>query len=144
MRPVDIQNATLAGGVSIGCVANLTLNPAVAIFIGICASLVATAGSYYVQPYLEEKFSIHDTCGVHNLHGMTSIVGGIVSIIVAAVNVDQDSGIYNVDGKDYAEPMVAPTGRDARCIRIFHLHWTHHWIHLENLLLYAQGCQTIS
>jgi len=102
MRPVDIQNATLAGGVSIGCIANLTLNPAVAIFVGICASLVATAGSYYVQPYLEEKFTIHDTCGVHNLHGMTSIVGGTVSIIVAVVNVDQDSGIYNVDGKNYA------------------------------------------
>ena len=33
---------------------------------------------------------------------MTSIVGGTVSIIVAVVNVDQDSGIYNVDGKNYA------------------------------------------
>jgi ammonium transporter Rh len=101
-RPVDIQNATLAGGVSIGCVANLTMNPAVAIFIGIGASLISTAGYYYVQPYLEENWGIHDTCGINNLHGMTAIFGAIVSVIVAGVNKVQDQSIYDVDGYDYA------------------------------------------
>ena len=103
IRPVDIQNATLAGGVSIGCVANLTMNPAVAIFIGIGASLISTIGYYFVQPFLEEKWNIHDTCGINNLHGMTAIFGGIVSVIVAAVNKDQDQSIYDGDsGFDYA------------------------------------------
>ena len=64
MRPVDIQNATLAGGVSIGCIANLTLNPAVAIFVGICASLVATAGPTMFNRTWRRSlpFTIHVEC----------------------------------------------------------------------------------
>lgn len=35
------------------------------------------------------RFRVHDTCGVHNLHGMPGILGGIVSIIaVATMNAD--------------------------------------------------------
>jgi ammonium transporter Rh len=102
IRPVDIQNATLAGGVSIGAVANLHLNPAVAIFVGIGASLISTLGYYYVQPWLESK-GVHDSCGVNNLHGMTAIWGALVSIVVAAVNVKRDQSIYDGDsGDDYA------------------------------------------
>ena len=33
------------------------------------------------QPYLCEKFQIHDTCGVNNLHGMPGIISGLLSVL---------------------------------------------------------------
>jgi ammonium transporter Rh len=77
-RPVDIQNATLAGGVSIGCCADL-VHPATAIFIGIFGSSISTYGYHRIQPKLAAG-GLHDTCGIHNLHGMPSLVGAIVSV----------------------------------------------------------------
>ena len=83
-RPVDIQNATLAGGVAIGCVSNLTHSPFGALMVGLSAGLVSTTGYNVIQPTLEEKIKLHDTCGIHNLHAMPSVIGGISSIIIAA------------------------------------------------------------
>ena len=34
---------------------------------------------------------IHDTCGVHNLHGMPAVIGTIISIIMAA---KADTALY--------------------------------------------------
>ena len=40
---------------------------------------------YEFQPWLQEKLHVHDTCGVHNLHGMPAVLGAILSCIMAAV-----------------------------------------------------------
>ena len=45
----------------------------------------------FFQPYLEDRFLIHDTCGVHNLHGMPAVIGTIISIIMAA---KADTALY--------------------------------------------------
>ena len=92
-RPVDIQNATLAGGVSIGCVANLSVTPSGAIAVGVVAALVSAYGFKHIQPKLE-GWGIHDTCGIHNLHAMPSIVGALASVIVCAANKDTDAAIF--------------------------------------------------
>jgi len=82
-RPVDIQNATLAGGVAIGAVAVLNIGSFCAVMIGIAAGLLSTVGYHRIQPYLEERWGLHDTCGIHNLHAMPSVVGAISSVAVA-------------------------------------------------------------
>lgn len=81
-RPVDIQNATLAGGVAIGCTANLSLSPFSAIVIGLLAGSVSAYGFNVVQPWLEKTYGLHDSCGVHNLHAMPSVVGALCSVFV--------------------------------------------------------------
>lgn len=80
---VDLQNATLAGGVSIGAVADHYLGGGGAMAVGAAAGALSTTGYVYVQPWLEEKLGLYDTCGVHNLHGMPGVLGGLASVVSA-------------------------------------------------------------
>lgn len=77
----DIANASLAGGVAIGATCNLVSAP-VAFLIGILAGGICVIGYTVIQPRLQSKLKIVDTCGVHNLHGMPGLLGGIVAIFV--------------------------------------------------------------
>ncbi|XP_073982328.1 rhesus blood group-associated glycoprotein Rh50 isoform X2 [Rhodnius prolixus] len=81
---VHIQNATLAGGVAIGTVADLMVMPYAALLIGGLAGAVSTLGYVYLQPWLLHHLDLHDTCGVNNLHGMPSLIAATVGIIAAS------------------------------------------------------------
>ena len=39
-------------------------------------------GYVFVQPALEKRCKIVDTCGVHNLHGMPGLLGGLIVLLV--------------------------------------------------------------
>lgn len=82
LDPVHIQNSTLAGGVAIGATANFPLGPFGALLIGSVAGAISVFGFARVTPFLLERFDIHDSCGIGNLHGMPSIFGGLASAIV--------------------------------------------------------------
>jgi ammonium transporter Rh len=79
----EVQNSTIAGGVCMGTSASMAVYPGGAIGVGMAAGLVSYCGFRWVQPFLEKKCKLHDTCGVHNLHGMPGFLGGIFSIAVA-------------------------------------------------------------
>jgi len=86
---VDVQNATLAGGVAIGTAANLAvLSPAEAVTIGVASGILSVLGYTVIQPNLQKFLGVHDTCGVNNLHGMPGILAAIVSAIVCATTKD--------------------------------------------------------
>lgn len=78
---VDMANATLAGGVSIGSTCNL-VSPTGAFGIGLLAGALSVIGFVFIQPMLESKIKLVDTCGVHNLHGMPGLLGGLCAIAV--------------------------------------------------------------
>lgn len=90
---VDMANAALAGGVAIGSVCDV-VSPAGAFGIGLLAGALSVLGYVLLQPRLESKFKIVDTCGVHNLHGMPGLLGGLSAfLVVPGIAIAQFNGI---------------------------------------------------
>jgi ammonium transporter Rh len=83
-----ILNATLAGGVAIGASADLFKAVYIALLVGSFAGILSCCGFMKIGPYLSEKIGLHDTCGVHSLHGMPGVLGGLVSAIILSPNLD--------------------------------------------------------
>jgi ammonium transporter Rh len=77
----DMTNAALAGGVAIGATCN-QVNALTAFIIGSVAGAICVIGYTVIQPRLEKALKIVDTCGVHNLHGMPGLFGGLTAVLV--------------------------------------------------------------
>jgi ammonium transporter Rh len=88
----DIANASLAGGVAIGAtVANVT--PGWSMLIGLIAGAISVIGYTIIQPRMQKATGKVDTCGVHNLHGMPGIFGGLIALGLVASPMWQIAGV---------------------------------------------------
>ncbi len=87
-----VLNATLAGGVMIGNSADLITQPWAALLIGLSAGTLSILGFHYINRFLFEKIGLHDTCGIHYLHGMTGFIGGIIGAIFAGTATEEQLG----------------------------------------------------
>jgi len=95
-----IQNATLAGGVVIGAVADMVVTPCGSMVAGAMAGAISTIGYEHISPYVVRKLKITDTCGVNNLHGMPAILGGLLSVLLADIATKEEYDQYNIDRDD--------------------------------------------
>lgn len=89
---VDIQNATLAGGVAMGAACNLSIGIWGALLTGIVAGTVSAIGFAAISPFLWKRIHLHDTCGVLNLHGIPGVMGGLASAVAAVAVKDEKYG----------------------------------------------------
>ncbi|KAM7136897.1 ammonium transporter Rh type A isoform 4-T4 [Molossus nigricans] len=89
---VHIQNATLAGGVAVGTCADMAIHPYISMIIGSIAGMVSVLGFKFVTPLFATKLRIHDTCGVHSLHGLPGVIGGLAGIGAVALEVSNRTG----------------------------------------------------
>mmetsp|Transcript_3351 Transcript_3351/g.7324 ORF Transcript_3351/g.7324 Transcript_3351/m.7324 type:complete len:554 (-) Transcript_3351:542-2203(-) len=80
---VHIQNSTIAGGVAMGAACTLRMTPGGSVAVGLAAGILSVVGFQYVMPFLDRTIGLGDTCGVHNLHGLPSILGGLVAGLAA-------------------------------------------------------------
>lgn len=101
-----IANATLSGGVAVAATAGVILEPFHALLIGVVAAFVSVAGFKFITPKLAQKVGIHDTRGVHNVHGLPAIVGAIFSIIFVLA---YDEKIYGQDLYTFYPGMMKNT-----------------------------------
>jgi ammonium transporter Rh len=77
----DMANAALAGGVAVGATCNV-ISPLGAFGVGLAAGTLCVVGYTLIQPRLDQSLKIVDTCGVHNLHGMPGLLGGLTAALV--------------------------------------------------------------
>lgn len=89
---IHIQNSTLAGGVAVGTVATSDIGFHGAMIIGTLAGMISVLGFHFLLPRLQ-RTRIHDTCGVHYLHGIPGLMAGITGIII--VFFGNQSGFLN-------------------------------------------------
>ncbi|KAJ3586101.1 hypothetical protein NHX12_012502 [Muraenolepis orangiensis] len=86
----DVQNVTLAGGVTVGATADMMISPAGAYALGAVGGAACMLGYRYLSPFLARRLRIQDQCGIHNLHGLTGLissVAGICAILAASEEV---------------------------------------------------------
>ena len=89
-----LLNATLAGGVVMGASCDMITGPGFAMLTGGIAGAISAIGFLKLNSFCQEKFGLHDTCGVQFLHGIPGTLGGFVSAICAG------SIEYNFGTKD--------------------------------------------
>jgi len=112
---VDIQNATLAGGVAIGASCNMQIRPVWAMICGTGAAFVSCFGFNVVQAKVEGKIGLHDSCGVHNLHGMPALFGTCVVAIATLWNNESYQhhsmqSVYQLLGALFTLIVAIPSG----------------------------------
>jgi ammonium transporter Rh len=105
-----ILNSTLAGGVIIGSSSDLTVAPVWCMVIGMLGGTISAIGYKHCSPFCWNKLKIHDTCGVHNLHGMPGVLGGIIGGITAAA---ADDSVFGNNISEIFEKRGAPDFRTA-------------------------------
>lgn len=80
--PLVYTYAILAGGVAIGATVDL-VGPVTAWVIGAVGGLASALCFLFLNDWLGERTGVLDTMGVHNLHGVPGIIGGLSAMVVA-------------------------------------------------------------
>ncbi|XP_027375843.1 RH-like protein IC isoform X2 [Bos indicus x Bos taurus] len=94
-----IHKAVLAGGVAVGAPSYLIHAPWLAMVLGSVAGMISIGGFRYLQACLQRKVQLHDTYGVHYTFGLPGLLGGIVNIMLMALQaqgVDKSTLGYKV------------------------------------------------
>jgi ammonium transporter Rh len=92
-----ILNSSIAGGVAAGSMADIVAQPFGALLLGFIAGAVSSFGYAYLGGFLARTLKLHDTCGVHNLHGMPGLISALTTAIIASrigLNFPDDTGRY--------------------------------------------------
>ena len=86
--PLIFIYAILAGGVAIGASVDLA-NPWQSWVIGLIGGAASTFSFLFLDGWLRGKAGVWDTMGVHNLHGIPGIVGGLAPIVLGVAGGSQ-------------------------------------------------------
>jgi ammonium transporter Rh len=54
---------------------------------------MSTCGYVKLSPKLESCIGLRDTCGVHNLHGLPGILGGLSAALASVLAAGSNAGV---------------------------------------------------
>ncbi|TKS71525.1 Rhesus blood group family type [Collichthys lucidus] len=88
----DIQNVTLAGGVTVGASVDMMISPVAAYALGVMGCTACFFGYKYLTPFMAQRLRIQDQCGIHNLHGLTGLISSIAGICAIILATEETYG----------------------------------------------------
>uniref|UniRef100_H2M3T2 Ammonium transporter AmtB-like domain-containing protein n=1 Tax=Oryzias latipes TaxID=8090 RepID=H2M3T2_ORYLA len=88
----DIQNVTLAGGVTVGASVDMMISPVAAYVLGVMGCTACFLGYKYMTPFLAKRMRIQDQCGIHNLHGLTGLISSVAGICAILLATEETYG----------------------------------------------------
>lgn len=80
-----VLNATLSGGVIIGAASDIVVSPGISIILGLGGGAISAVGFAYLSNSLRNRIGLHDTCGVHNLHAIPGLLGGLCGAVTSSL-----------------------------------------------------------
>jgi ammonium transporter Rh len=105
---LDVQQAVLAGGVAAGALAELDMtNPAISLIIGVVAGALCIVGFRLLSGFLESALNLHDSAGVHNLHGLPSLFGAVVAVILCKFATPPDAQNFQISEYSWRSQLIA-------------------------------------
>jgi ammonium transporter Rh len=104
----DLQQAVLAGGVAAGAVGELEMtSQSSPIVIGVVTGAVCVIGFRYLSGFCETYLNLHDSQGVHNLHGLPSLLGGLVAAVVCMFTATPDAQNFQISEYSWRSQLIA-------------------------------------
>lgn len=91
---IHMQTGVLAGGVSLGTLADHPVEPWGALLIGSMGAIICVLGIKYLTPFMEDKLRVHDTCDCMALHGVPAFMSVFASCISYAIAGSGDDSAY--------------------------------------------------
>lgn len=88
----DVQNVTLAGGVTVGASVDMMISPVAAYVLGMLGGTACMLGYKYLSPFLAKRLRVQDQCGIHNLHGLTGLISSLAAICAILLASDEVYG----------------------------------------------------
>jgi len=85
-KMIHMQTGVLAGGVGIGCLADMYLEPWGALLMGSVTGICAWACIGWWTSFMEKKLQIHDTADCMALHGICAFISAFGSCVAFAAN----------------------------------------------------------
>jgi ammonium transporter Rh len=105
---LDVQQAVLAGGVAAGALAELDMvYPAISLIIGVVAGALCIVGFRLLSGFLESALNLHDSAGVHNLHGLPSLFGAVVAVILCKFATPPDAQNFQISEYSWRSQLIA-------------------------------------
>ena len=83
---IDLFNGSLCGCIGAGSSTGLFVNPCACMILGALSGITCVLGMEYLTGYLERKFTLFDTFGIHNVRGLPGIIGGFSGAIAIALS----------------------------------------------------------
>ena len=89
-----LLGSLVSGGITVGCIATLMLQPYGAITVGLISGYISTTSYLLLEPLIKDRLNLPCSDGMLSFHGVAAFVSGIAGALLALMSEESD-GVIN-------------------------------------------------